>query len=249
MFTKLHKEERELLFKTNSVVAYEVYMHLKDKYSYFKAECYDLTRCISDYLDVPERTIKDAIKRLKTVGLISTTKKGKVNIYNFPILNKIEGKEIKEDIANITNTANLNPSNNEDIPTHQPIEEKPIEAVKTTIEDIETNNKTNDDMGTLIGYFEELNNNNILQDVEEFDNFSDELNDLLDEYEDVIDQLTTMLAKANLTDDVCVISTAKMAEIRIKNISKQLINEIDKTNYTKYINEKITMKTERLQTA
>lgn len=129
MFTKLHKEERELLFKTNSVVAYEVYMHLKDKYSYFKAECYDLTRCISDYLDVPERTIKDAIKRLKTVGLISTTKKGKVNIYNFPILNKIEGKEIKEDI-----------------PTPQPIgEEKEI------------NDNTDDNMGTFTNIIQKEN--------------------------------------------------------------------------------------------
>ena len=129
MFTKLYKEERELLFKTNSVVAYEVYMHIKDKYNYFKAECYDLTRCISDYINVPERTIKDAIKRLKIVGLISTTKKGKVNIYNFPILNKIEGKEINE------NTADLKPSNDENTPTPQPRDEKPVEVKKTAKEE------------------------------------------------------------------------------------------------------------------
>lgn len=97
MFTKLHKEERELLFKTNSVVAYEVYMHLKDKYSYFKTECYDLRRCIAEYLNIPERSIKEAIKRLKEVGLITATKKGKVNVYNFPILNKIEGITPKEE--------------------------------------------------------------------------------------------------------------------------------------------------------
>lgn len=141
MFTKLHKEERDLLFKTNSVVAYEVYMHLKDKYSYFKAECYDLTRCISDYLDVPERTIKDAIKRLKTVGLISTTKKGKVNIYSFPILNKIEGKETKEEMIEtpqITVTGYTSPSKpiEEKVDTQpQPIEEKPTEVIKTAIEE------------------------------------------------------------------------------------------------------------------
>lgn len=99
MFTKLHKEERQLLFKTSSAVAYEVYMHLKDKYSYFKTECYDLRRCIAEYLDIPERTVKDAIKRLKEVGIITVTKKGKVNVYGFPILNKIEGKEpIEENI-------------------------------------------------------------------------------------------------------------------------------------------------------
>ena len=97
MFTKLHKEERQLLFKTNSAVAYEVYMHLKDKYSYFKAECYDLKRCIAEYLDIPERTVKDAIKRLKKVGLITTKLKGKVNMYSFPILDKIEGKQTIEE--------------------------------------------------------------------------------------------------------------------------------------------------------
>lgn len=249
MFTKLHKEERELLFKTNSVVAYEVYMHLKDKYSYFKAECYDLTRCISDYLDVPERTIKDAIKRLKTVGLISTTKKGKVNIYSFPILNKIEGKEIKEDVANITNTAVLSPSNNEDTPTPQTIEEKPTEAIKTTIEEeIQINNNIDNDMGTFIGDFKELNSKTTTLNVEEeFDNFSDELNDLLDEYEGVIEQLTTMIAKANISGDVSIIADAKTAEMRIRNIAKQLITEIDKTNYTNYINEKIEIKTKKLQ--
>ena len=248
MFTKLHKEERELLFKTNSVVAYEVYMHLKDKYSYFKAECYDLTRCISDYLDVPERTIKDAIKRLKTVGLISTTKKGKVNIYSFPILNKIEGKEIKEDM---TNTVDLRPSNDKDIPTPQQVEEKPTEAIKTTIEEEEQiNNNIDNDMGTFIGDFNELNNKTTTLNVEEeFDNFSDELNDLLDEYEDIIDQLTSMIARANTSGDVSIIADAKMAEMRIKNIAKELINEIDKTNYTNYINEKIEIKTKRLQVA
>jgi hypothetical protein len=102
MFTKLHKEERQLLFKTNSAVAYEVYMHLKDKYSYFKTECYDLRRCIAEYLDIPERTVKDAIKRLKKVGLITTKLNGKVNMYSFPILDKIEGKTNKEENETIS---------------------------------------------------------------------------------------------------------------------------------------------------
>lgn len=261
MFTKLHKEERELLFKTNSVVAYEVYMHLKDKYSYFKAECYDLGRCISDYLDVPERTVKDAIKRLKTVGLITTTKRGKVNIYNFPILNKIEGIKTKEDMIETPQvtltgyTADSKPSNDTVEVQPQQEEEKPTEAIKSTINDIVPNefmdglndNTTEEenlkDMGTLIGYIETPT-----QEVK-FDNFSDTLNDLLDEYEGVIEQLTDMLAKANISDDVYIISTAKMAEMRIKNIAKELITEIDKTNYTNYINERIATKTKRLQVA
>lgn len=98
-FTKIYGEERELLWQTNSIAAYEVYMHLKDKYSYFKDDCYDLEKCISNYLDIPHRTIKDAIKRLKAVGLVTVTKKGKVNVYGFPIVNKLEGKVKEEDMG------------------------------------------------------------------------------------------------------------------------------------------------------
>lgn len=98
-FTKIYREERELLWQTNSIAAYEVYMHLKDKYSYFKDDCYDLEKCISNYLDIPQRTIKDAIKRLKTVGLVTVTKKGKVNVYGFPIVDKLEGKVKEEDMG------------------------------------------------------------------------------------------------------------------------------------------------------
>ena len=93
-FTKLYDKERELLRKTNSVASYEVYMHLKNDYSYYKGDCYDLTKCISQYLDIPERTVKDAIKRLKEVGLISTTLRGKVSIYQFPILSQIENGDV-----------------------------------------------------------------------------------------------------------------------------------------------------------
>lgn len=98
-FTKIYREERELLWQTNSIAAYEVYMHLKDKYSYFKDDCYDLEKCISNYLDIPQRTIKDAIKRLKNVGLVTVTKRGKVNVYGFPIVDKLEGKVKEEDMG------------------------------------------------------------------------------------------------------------------------------------------------------
>lgn len=98
-FTKLYKEERELLWKTNSMASYEVYLHLKDKYSYFKEDCYDLEKCISTYLDIPQRTVRDAIKRLKNVGLVTVTKRGKVNVYGFPIVDKLEGKVKDEDMG------------------------------------------------------------------------------------------------------------------------------------------------------
>ena len=83
-FTKIYEKERELLRKANSVSAYEVYFHLKNDNSYFKKEFMDLRRCIAVYLNMPERTVKDAIKRLISVGLIQTKKKGKVNYYILP---------------------------------------------------------------------------------------------------------------------------------------------------------------------
>lgn len=83
-FTKIYDKEEELLFQTNSINAYRVYIHLKKDNSFFKKEFMDLRRCIADYLNMPERTVKDAIKRLIKVGLIQTKKKGKVNYYILP---------------------------------------------------------------------------------------------------------------------------------------------------------------------
>lgn len=96
-FTKIYKTERELLRKTGSVNAYEVYMHLKDSSSYYKGDFYDLTKCVAEYLDMPERSVKDAIKRLKEVGLIEISKRGKVNIYKLPYAQeKVEKQDKKE---------------------------------------------------------------------------------------------------------------------------------------------------------
>lgn len=83
-FTKIYDEERKLLRKANNVNAYEVYMHLKNDNAYFKGEFYDLTRCMMEYLDMSESTLKRALKSLKDVGLIQTKKKGKVNYYILP---------------------------------------------------------------------------------------------------------------------------------------------------------------------
>lgn len=101
-YTKIYKKERELLRKANSVAAYEVYMHLKDKYNYYKGDCYDAYQCISGYLHMPIRTVKDAIKRLKEAGLITINgKDGRKNIYGFPIVESIENP--KKDTAVNTN--------------------------------------------------------------------------------------------------------------------------------------------------
>lgn len=204
-----------------------------------------------------ERTINRCLAELEENGYIKRDTKlfnGKGKETSYTIIWDNITKYAKEyewyDDKN-SNTADLTPSNNEDIPTPQPIEEKPVEAIEIAIEEeIEINNDIDNNMGTLIGEFKELNSKTTTPNVEEeFDNFSDELNDLLDEYEGVIEQLTNMIASANITNDVDIISTAKMAEIRIKNIAKQLINEIDKNNFYKYINEKVEIKMEKHKAA
>lgn len=105
-FTKIYKEERTLLRKINTGAAYEVYMHLKDKHNYFKQDVYDYMSYMAEYLEMSESTIKRAIKRLKEVGLIETKREWvytngvpkSINIYSFPILNKIENNiEIHQD--------------------------------------------------------------------------------------------------------------------------------------------------------
>lgn len=150
------------------------------------------------------------------------------------------------------NTAVISALNDEDEEMYHQVVESPSERPKTTKkEEIEVvNNNTDNDMGTFIGDFKELNSKTTTQNIEEkFDDFSNELKKLLNEYKGVIDQLTTMIARANMSDDVSIIADAKMAEMRIKNISKQLIAEIDKTNYRGYIDEKIETKTNNLQVA
>lgn len=101
-FTKIYDKERKLLRKANNVNAYEVYLHLKNDNSFFKGEFYDLTRCMAEYLDMSESTLKRALKSLKDVGLIQTKKKGKVNIYILPydnntVISKEESYENQTD--------------------------------------------------------------------------------------------------------------------------------------------------------
>lgn len=99
-FTKIYREERELLKKINNGAAYEVYMHLKDKYNYFKQDVYDYIGFIAEHLEMSERTIIRTIKKLKEVGLIESKRvwaytngqPKSINIYSFPIVDKIEEK-------------------------------------------------------------------------------------------------------------------------------------------------------------
>lgn len=120
-FTKVYREEDELLRDCSYNVA-SIYFHLKNKRDFFKDKnngtCYDCTRCISEYMGIPEITVKRAIATLKKIGLISATRQGtgmkRKNIYSFPILDKIEGiTDTKEEIIpeEKTEVNNTNPEN------------------------------------------------------------------------------------------------------------------------------------------
>lgn len=151
LFTKVYKEEDVRLRGCSYNVA-SVYFHLKNKREYFKSKnngsCYDLTKYISEYMGIPEITIKRAIATLKKLGLISTVLKGKVNHYSFPILDAIEnGTEIPEE----QNKTDLNHQIVQDnISIHQEQDIQP-ESLKIDLnEKIEDNNiEDNEDMGNL----------------------------------------------------------------------------------------------------
>lgn len=126
-FTKIYKTERELLRKCNNVSAYEIYMHLKDDSAYYKGEFYDLSRCISEYIDISPSTLKRALKALKEVGLIEVSKRGKVNIYKLPYAqekvekqDKKEQESVNEDKTELFKVAAVKENVNENIGDFRP---------------------------------------------------------------------------------------------------------------------------------
>ena len=133
-FTKIYDKERELLFKTNSVTAYEVYFHLKGDNSYFKKEFMDLRRCIAAYLNIPERTVKDALQRLIKVGLIKTNKRGKVDYYTLPY-----DTDIKENRKEDERKPDVQTERPIITPTYEDIEESIEESIEeTTVSEVKT---------------------------------------------------------------------------------------------------------------
>lgn len=215
-FTKIYREERELLRKINTGAAYEVYMHLKDKYNYFKQDVYDYMGFMAEHLEISEITVKRTIKKLKEVGLIESKRvwvytngqPKSINIYSFPIVDKIEGK-----------TA-------DDTKTHQAIESTPIvEERQPDTQDVAKEEKqpqTTD-----------------LSDT--FDNYSENLNDFLDENEQRINGWVSAISngivcKSNITEFP--------KEMAIKNIEK-IITEYgtitkDALDFKEYMTERIT---------
>lgn len=146
LFTKVYKEEDVRLRGCSYNVA-SVYFHLKNKRDYFKSKnngsCYDLTKHISKNTGMCERTIKRAIATLRELGLISTTLKGKVNHYSFPILDAIENNTPIEEVV-------------KDIPSKPNKKEiEPNPYIEQNIEDNNDKENNIEDMGNLIGYIKE----------------------------------------------------------------------------------------------
>ena len=176
-YIKLYKEERELLRKINTGAAYEVYMHLKDKYRYYNTDVYSYMKCIAEYLEMSEITIKRTIKKLKEVGLIECrrewTKSDSVlkssNYYSFPIVDMIEKSENKEEETpkEENNNTELQPnteldteakiSPNEpnlainDIEVPKEAESLPEVKIEAKEEEIITDIDNIEEMGTYIG--------------------------------------------------------------------------------------------------
>lgn len=158
------------------------------------------------------------------------------DVYNTRIANgKKGGRPRKTDSKPSNDAVEVQP---------QQEEEKAINALKIAIptEFIEGLNntteteETTENMGTFIGYIETPT-----QD-EKFDNFSDTLYKLIDEYESIINHTTEAIAKAELSDDVVVVYQAKQAKLKLREISENLIEEIDKTNFNKFIMERVEIK-------
>ena len=176
-FTKLYKEERELLRKINTGSAYEVYMHLKDKYRYYNTDVYSYMKCIAEYLEMSEITVKRTIKKLKEVGLIECRREWvksdgvpkSSNYYSFPIVDMIEKSENKEEETpkEENNNTELQPntefdteakiSPNEpylatnDIDVPQEGESLPEAKIEAKEEEIIIDTDNTEEMGTYIG--------------------------------------------------------------------------------------------------
>ena len=205
-----------------------------------------------DVNDIKDKDLKMIWKTLR-----HTVKKSVQNAKDYQDRQKakktikdVKPEEFELPNCQIPNTAHLSPSNSEEVEQPQPTVNNATEAIKiATEEEVQINNNIDNDMGTFIGDFKELNNKTTPNVEEKFDNYSDVLDKLLDDYESIINHTTDIIAKAELSDDIMIVYQAKQAKIKLREISEKLIEEIDKTNFYKYINEKIEIKSKRLQVA
>lgn len=220
LFTKVYKEEDVRLRGCSYNVA-SVYFHLKNKRDYFKSKnngsCYDLTKHISKNTGMCEKTIKRAIATLRELGLISTTLKGKVNHYSFPILDAIENNTpIEEVVKDI-------PSK----PNKKEIEPKPY--IEQNIED--NNNKENniEDMGNLIGLKEPVQVAATAHTPNAFQDFLKEsaftINDIIEDF-----KAGGIRAKIQAPDRLKALLNTRLGKVYKEEIEEYIKARVNTTN-------------------
>lgn len=254
-FTKIYREERELLRKINTGAAYEVYMHLKDKYNFFKQDVYDYMGFIAEHLEMSESTVKRTIKNLKEIGLIESKRvwvytngqPKSINIYSFPIVDKIEGKtvddtEIQQTIESVPNTPKT--SNTSIIE-----EDKTNESMYIgTIEEVEEKTKARESRQSDIEVVTKEESQPQNADLNDnFDNYSDELNDLLDNEADKIRQMTDIIARNLALSTSATLYSAKFYLNKLEEYKQSLPTSKDKEDYQKFIDEELDRKTREIR--
>lgn len=255
-FTKIYREERELLRKINTGAAYEVYMHLKDKYNYFKQDVYDYMVFIAEHLEMSEITVKRTIKKLKEVGLIESKRvwvytngqPKSINIYSFPIVDKIEGKTADETNTQqtIESVPNAPKTNNTSI----------IEEDKTngsmyigTIKEVEEKTKARESRqnDTEVVTKEETQPQNAdLND--NFDNYSERLDSFIDNNIVKIRQSTDILAQKQVEigsqmDNIVAFHRNVLFDMR----KKLGWDSKDGLDFQQFIDEEINRKTVQIR--
>lgn len=135
-------------------------------------------------------------------------------------------KTTEFDIPNcqIPNTADLSPSNDEDIPTPQQVEEKPTEAIKTAIEeDFTTENN------------EEL----------KFDNFSDNFNNWLDDgKQEKLMEMATNIVKYEYMGIGVAKTAYELAKTRFQQMLESFDTQDEKDMLCRYFDELLMLKKE-----
>lgn len=255
-FTKIYNEEKPLLNKTKSLAAFNVYMHLKDKYNYFKQSVYDYESYMAEYLDMSERTVKDAIKRLKNVGLIETKKEWvytngqpkSINIYSFPIVDKIEGKtaddtkaqQTIESVPNVPKTSNTSITEEDKtngsmyIGTIKEVEEK-TKARESRQNDTEVVTKEETQPQNA-----DLNDN--------FDNYSERLDTFIDNNIAKIRQSTDILAQKQVEIGSQMDNTVVFHRNVLFDMRKKLgWDSKDGLDFQQFIDEEINRKTVQIR--
>ena len=184
-----------------------------------------------------ERTINRCLNELEENGYIKRdTKlfngKGKETSYTIiwdSITKYAKEYEWYEDKS--SNTADLSPSNTEDIPTPQQAEEKPTEATKTAIEETIPNE-----------FMEGLTDNT--EEVE-FDNFSETFNKWLDDgKEEKLMEMATNIVKYEYMGLKVAKTAYELAKTRFQQMLESLDGQDEKDMLCRHFDELLMLKKE-----